>query len=194
MKKFLVLATNGNETIELFTPVDYLRRLGLSVDIVSTEESLDLKTSQGVRFRADLTFDQIVADEYFGLYIPGGTDGAYSMRDNKKVINLIQNFNKEGKIIAAICAGPVVLNKAGILTDKKATSFPAMKEEMDKTGTYIDDKIVVTDGNITTGRGAAVTNYLALELARIIEGEEAVEKLKYGTQQEAVERYFDFKF
>lgn len=194
MKKFLVLATNGNETIELFTPVDYLRRLGISVDIVSTEESLDLKTSQGVSFRADLTFDQIVADDYFGLYIPGGTDGAYSMRDNKKVINLIQNFNKEGKIIAAICAGPVVLNKAGILTDKKATSFPAMKEEMDKTGIYIDDKIVVTDGNITTGRGAAVTNYLALELARIIEGEEAVEKLKYGTQQEAVERYFDFKF
>ncbi|KWZ76745.1 DJ-1 family glyoxalase III [Anaerococcus tetradius] len=194
MKKFLVLATNGNETIELFTPVDYLRRLGLSVDIVSTEESLDLKTSQGVSFRADLTFNQIVADEYFGLYIPGGTDGAYSMRDNKKVINLIQNFNKEGKIIAAICAGPVVLNKAGILTDKKATSFPAMKEEMDKTETYIDDKIVVTDGNITTGRGAAVTNYLALELARIIEGEKAVEKLKYGTQQEAVERYFDFKF
>lgn len=194
MKKFLVLATNGNEIIELFTPVDYLRRLGISVDIVSTEESLDLKTSQGVSFRTDLTFDQIVADDYFGLYIPGGTDGAYSMRDNKKVINLIQNFNKEGKIIAAICAGPVVLNKAGILTDKKATSFPAMKEEMDKTGTYIDDKIVVTDGNITTGRGAAVTNYLALELARIIEGEEAVEKLKYGTQQEAVERYFDFKF
>lgn len=194
MKKFLVLATNGNETIELFTPVDYLRRLGLSVDIVSTEESLDLKTSQGVSFRADLTFNQIVADEYFGLYIPGGTDGAYSMRDNKKVINLIQNFNKEGKIIAAICAGPVVLNKAGILTDKKATSFPAMKEEMDKTETYIDDKIVVTDGNITTGRGAAVTNYIALELARIIEGEKAVEKLKYGTQQEAVERYFDFKF
>lgn len=194
MKKFLVLATNGNETIELFTPVDYLRRLGISVDIVSTEESLDLKTSQGVGFRTDLTFDQIVADDYFGLYIPGGTDGAYSMRDNKKVINLIQNFNKEGKIIAAICAGPVVLNKAGILTDKKATSFPAMKEEMDKTGTYIDDKIVVTDGNITTGRGAAVTNYLALELARIIEGEESVEKLKYGTQQEAVERYFDFKF
>lgn len=194
MKKFLVLATNGNETIELFTPVDYLRRLGLSVDIGSTEDSLDLKTSQGVSFRADLTFDQIVADGYFGLYIPGGTAGAYSMRDNKKVINLIQNFNKEGKIIAAICAGPVVLNKAGILTDKKATSFPAMKEEMDKTGTYIDDKIVVTDGNIITGRGAAVTNYLALELARIIEGEEAVEKLKYGTQQEAVERYFDFKF
>lgn len=194
MKKFLVLATNGNETIELFTPVDYLRRLGISVDIVSTEKSLDLKTSQGVSFRTDLTFDQIVADDYFGLYIPGGTDGAYSMRDNKKVINLIQNFNKEGKIIAAICAGPVVLNKAGILTDKKATSFPAMKEEMDKTGTYIDDKIVVTDGNIITGRGAAVTNYLALELARIIEGEESVEKLKYGTQQEAVERYFDFKF
>lgn len=194
MKKFLVLAANGNETIELFTPVDYFRRLGISVDIGSTEEGLDLKTSQGVSFRADISFEEIEEDDYFGLYIPGGTQGAYSMRDNKKVIKLIHNFNKEGKIIAAICAGPVVLNEAGILTDKKATSFPSMKEEMDKTKAYIDDEIVVTDGNITTGRGAAVTNYLALRLASIIEGDSAVENLKFGTQQEAVEKYFDFKF
>lgn len=194
MNKFLVLVANGNETIEIFTVVDYLRRIGVKLDIASTEESKELKTSQDVSFKADISFSDIKEEDYMGVYIPGGTKGAYAMRDNEKVLDLLRSFNDEGKIIGAICAGPVVLNKAGILSDKKATSFPDMKDEMDKTGEYIDDQIVVTDGNITTGRGAAVTNYLAIRLAHIIEGDEAVAKLKHGTQHEAVEKYFGFEY
>lgn len=194
MNKFLVIVANGNETIEIFTVVDYLRRIGVKLDLASVEETLDLKTSQDISFKADISFSEIKEEDYMGVYIPGGTQGAYAMRDNEKVLDLLRRFNDKGKIIAAICAGPVVLNKAGILSDKKATSFPDMKDEMDKTGEYIDDQIVVTDGNITTGRGAAVTNYLALRLAHIIGGDEAVAKLKYGTQHEAVEKYFGFEY
>ena len=194
MDKFLIVVANGNETIEILTVVDYLRRAGITVELASTEKDLNLLTSQNVSHKADLMFDEIKPDDYMGLYIPGGTNGAYSLRDNDKVIELIKKFNQEGKILAAICAGPVVLNRAGVLTDKKATSFPSMKDEMDKTGEYIDDQIVVTDGNITTGRGAAVTNYLALRLVEIIMGADEVEKLKFGTKHEAVEKYFGFTF
>lgn len=194
MKKFLVLGANGNETIEIFTVVDYLRRAEVEVDLASTEEGLDLKTSHGISYRADINFEDIKADDYMGVYIPGGTEGAYKMRDDRRVLDLVRKFNEEGKIIAAICAGPVVLNEAEILLDKKATSFPSMKDEMDKTKTYVDNEIVVTDGNITTGRGAAVTNYLALRLIDIIKKDKAVSELKFATQHEAVEKYFDFKF
>lgn len=194
MNKFLVLVANGNETIEIFTVVDYLRRIGVKLDLASVEETLDLKTSQDISFKADISFSEIKEEDYMGIYIPGGTQGAYAMRDNEKVLDLLRSFNDKGKIIGAICAGPVVLNKAGILSDKKATSFPDMKDEMDQTGEYVDNEIVVTDGNITTGRGAAVTNYLALRLAHIIGGDEAVAKLKHGTQHEAVEKYFGFEF
>lgn len=194
MDKFLIVVANGNETIEILTVVDYLRRAGITVELASTEKDLNLLTSQNISYKADLMFDEIKPDDYMGLYIPGGTNGAYSLRDNDKVIELIKKFNQEGKILAAICAGPVVLNRAGVLTDKKATSFPSMKDEMDNTGEYIDDQIVVTDGNITTGRGAAVTNYLALRLVEIIMGADEVEKLKFGTQHEAVEKYFGFTF
>lgn len=194
MDKFLIVVANGNETIEILTVVDYLRRAGITVDLASTEKDQNLLTSQNVSYKADLMFDEIKPDDYMGLYIPGGTNGAYSLRDNDKVIELIKKFNQEGKILAAICAGPVVLNRAGVLTDKKATSFPSMKDEMDNTGEYIDDQIVVTYGNITTGRGAAVTNYLALRLVEIIMGADEVEKLKFGTQHEAVEKYFGFTF
>lgn len=194
MKKFLVLVANGNETIEVLTVVDYLRRADIKVDIASTEEGLDLVTSHDVTYKADIMFDDIKEDDYFGLYIPGGTKGAYSLRDNEKVLDLVKRFNDDGKIIAAICAGPVVLNEAGVLADKKATSFPSMKDEMDKTKTYVEDEIVVTDGNITTSRGAALTNYLALKLIEIIKNKEVAKDIKHQTQHEAVEKYFGFEF
>ena len=194
MKKFLVLVANGNETIEVLTVVDYLRRADIKVDIASTEEGLDLVTSHDVTYKADIMFDDINEDDYFGLYIPGGTKGAYSLRDNEKVLALVKRFNDEGKIIASICAGPVVLNEAGVLADKKATSFPSMKGEMDKTKTYVEDEIVVTDGNITTSRGAALTNYLALKLIEIIKDKDTAGDIKHQIQHEAVEKYFGFEF
>ena len=194
MNKFLVLVANGNETIEIFTVVDYLRRIGVELDLASVEQTKELKTSQDISFKADIHFSDIKEEDYMGVYIPGGTKGAYAMRDNEKVLDLLRSFNDAGKIIGAICAGPVVLNEAGILSDKKATSFPTIKEELKNVGEYIDDQIVVTDGNITTGRGAAVTNYLALRLVEIIKGEAAKEDLKYGTQHIAVENYFGIKF
>lgn len=194
MKKFLVLVANGNETIEVLTVVDYLRRADIKVDIASTEEDLYLLTSHDVTYKADIMFDEIKEDDYFGLYIPGRTKGAYSLRDNEKVLDLVRRFDDEEKIIAAICAGPVVLNEAGILSNKKATSFPSMKDEMDKTKTYVDDEIVVTDGNITTSRGAALTNYLALKLIEIIKNKEVAKDIKHQTQHEAVEKYFGFEF
>lgn len=192
--KILELLADGNETIELLTVVDYLRRAEIEIDMVSTTGDINLKTSHGVKYQADYLLEEINPADYDGVYIPGGTKGAESLRDNEKVIEIIKNFNKEGKLIAAICAGPIVLDKAGVLNDKKATSFPTIKDDLKNIGQYIDDEIVVTDGNITTSRGAAVTNYLALRLIDIIKGEKAKEDVKYGVQHTAVEDYFKIKF
>lgn len=192
--KILELLANGNETIELLTVVDYLRRAGVEIDMVSTTGSKNLRTSHGVRYQADFLLEEINPADYDGVYIPGGTAGAESLRDNEKVIEIIKDFDKANKLIAAICAGPIVLDRAGVLANKKATSFPTIKAELENVGEYIDDEIVVTDGNITTGRGAAVTNYLALRLVEIIKGGEAKDAIKYGTQHSAVEKYFDIRF
>lgn len=192
--KILELLADGNETIELLTVVDYLRRAGIEIDMVSTTGSKSLRTSHGVNYQADFLLEEINPADYDGVYIPGGTAGAESLRVNEKVIEIVKDFDKANKLIAAICAGPIVLDRAGVLANKKATSFPTIKAELKNIGQYIDDEIVVTDGNITTGRGAAVTNYLALRLVEIIKGEEAKEEIKYGTQHSAVEKYFDIRF
>lgn len=192
--KILELLADGNETIELLTVVDYLRRADIKIDMVSTTGSKRLLTSQNVSYEADFLLEEINPDDYDGLYIPGGTKGAESLRDNEKVIEIIKKFDKENKLIAAICAGPIVLDRAGVLVNKKATSFPTVKKELENVGSYVDDEIVVTDGNITTSRGAAVTNYLALRLVEIIKGKDAKDQVKYGTQHAAVEEYFDIEF
>lgn len=192
--KILELLADGNETIELLTVVDYLRRADIQIDMVSTTGSKELTTSHGVKYQADFLLEEVDPASYDGVYIPGGTKGAETLRDDDRVIEIIKKFDSANKLIAAICAGPIVLDRAGVLADKKATSFPTIKEELKNVHQYIDDEIVVTDGNITTGRGAAVTNYLALRLVEIIKGKEAKDQIKYGTQHAAVESYFDIEF
>ena len=194
MSKFLVFLANGCEDVESITVIDYLRRAGVTVDTVATEGDINVTSKSNIIIRADKLLKDIDLNDYEGLYVPGGTKGAENLRDNDEVIEIIKKFNDEGKIVSAICAGPIVLNKAGVLSDKKATSFPTVRKDLDNIGQYIDDQLVVTDGNITTSRGAAVTVYLAMRLVEILKGKKAVEELKEGTQQIAVENYYNISY
>lgn len=194
MSKFLVFLANGCEDVETITVIDYLRRAGVTVDTVATEGDINITSKSNIIIKADKLLEDIKLNDYEGLYVPGGTKGAESLRDNDQVIEIIKKFNDEGKIVSAICAGPIVLNKAGVLFKKKATSFPSVSKDLDNIGQYIDDQLVVTDGNITTSRGAAVTVYLAMRLVEILKGKKAVEELKEGTQQIAVENYYNISY
>lgn len=185
---------NGCEDVEAITVIDYLRRANVEVDSVSCEDDLDITTRSNIIFKADKMLNEINPNDYCGLCIPGGTKGAESLRDNDQVIEIIRDFNKDNKIIAAICAGPIVLDRAGILKDKKVTSFPSIRDQLADIGEYIDDQLVVTDGNITTSRGAAVTNYLAMRLIEILKGREVLDEVNFGTQQASVEKYYEISY
>ena len=192
--KILVFLANGCEDVEAITVIDYLRRADIDVTSVSIHDTNDIITKSNITLTADTNLNDIDPKEFDGLYIPGGTKGAEALRDDDRVIDIVKTFNDEEKLIAAICAGPIVLNKAGVLADKHATSFPDLKDDIDNVLEYIDDQMVVTDGNITTSRGAAVTVYLAMRLVEIIKGAEAVEELKHGTQLECVEDYYGISY
>ena len=192
--KILVFLANGCEDVEAITVIDYLRRADIDVTSVSIHDTNDIITKSNITLTADTNLNDIDPQEFDGLYIPGGTKGAEALRDDSRVIDIVKTFNDEEKLIAAICAGPIVLNKAGVLADKRATSFPDLKDDIDNVLEYVDDQMVVTDGNITTSRGAAVTVYLAMRLVEIIKGAEAVEELKHGTQLECVEDYYGISY
>lgn len=112
MKKIAILCKDGFEEIEALTPVDVLRRANVHVDLVGMDD-LKVTSSHQITIQMDCVFnDQI--KEYDGIVIPGGLPGATNLRDDARVIEIVQQFNLEHKLIAAICAGPIVLAKAGV--------------------------------------------------------------------------------
>ena len=123
MKKIAVLCKDGFEEIEALTPVDVLRRANVHVDLVGMD---DLKVTSSHQT---------------------------NLRDDARVIEIVQQFNQEHKLIAAICAGPIVLAKAGILKDKICTCSPGFETQL--TGANYQEAIVQKDDHIITGKGPA---------------------------------------
>ena len=112
---------------------------------------------------------------YDFLVLPGGMPGSTNLRDNERVIELVKKFNDNKKWVCAICAGPIVLGKAGIIEGKNVTCYPGFEEELGNCN-YKNDMVVVDD-NIITGRGPAAAIPFAFEILSKI-SEEKAEKVK----------------
>ncbi|MDO5738464.1 MAG: DJ-1/PfpI family protein [Eubacteriales bacterium] len=176
MKDLLVILAKGFEEIEALTVVDYLRRAGAEVRIASAEGDLHVESSHGVVIRADAELRQLDPNEFRALYLPGGMPGAANLAGNAKVRAWVTQFNHEKKLIAAICAAPMVLDALGILRENHYTCYPGFEERLKTKGRL--DKILVQDGHIWTAMGPALAQYLALELAAELKGMGAREKLR----------------
>lgn len=176
MQVILFLA-DGFEEVEALTVVDYLRRMDITVDMVSITEEEKVKGAHGITVLADKVINQIEdIKSYDGAVIPGGLPGATNLRDDHRVIEIIKNIGQRDKLVAAICAGPIVLERAGLIVGKKVTSYPGFEEEL-KDGMY-QEKSVVRDDNIITARGPALAVDFAIEIIRHLLGDEKAEELK----------------
>ena len=95
--------------------------------------------------------------------------GSTNLRDHEGLIASLQARNKAGKYIAAICAAPIVLNRAGLLEGRKFTCFPGVEEQI-TAGEHQTD-LVVVDGNIITSRGAGTALAFAYALVDLLGGD-----------------------
>lgn len=192
MDKVLVFLADGFEEIEALTPVDYLRRTGVEVTTVSINDDKKVLGAHNILVVADKLISEIDPKDYKLCYIPGGMPGASNLRDDKRVIEIIKAIDENDGYVSAICAGPIVLEEAGLLKGKKATSFPGFDKDLKSLETYVDDELVVVDGNIITGRGPAIAIFQALKLIEILKGKDTMLKIKEEIQQEKVEKYHNF--
>ena len=110
--------------------------------------------------------------------LPGGMPGTLHLKDHEGLGKLLQKAYKNEKYLAAICAAPTVFEKYGFLEGRKATSYPAMEEEL-KSADYQTDKVVV-DGKIITSRGMGTAIAFALELVRYFTDDATVEHIRQG--------------
>jgi len=170
-KKIAVLVADGFEEIELTGPVWYFRQLGAEVDIVAPKfvpaperyglvyPEMSKTHVMAIQYlqptgwlKFDRTADQIKVSDYDAVFIPGGAWNPDNLRNDKDVIRFIQEFNKSGKLIAAICHAPVVLASADILKGRKITGYWNIQVDLKNAGGTIVEAPVVTDGNLVTSR------------------------------------------
>jgi 4-methyl-5(b-hydroxyethyl)-thiazole monophosphate biosynthesis len=161
--RVIVPLAEGFEEIEAVSVIDVLRRANIKVDVVGVEDEV-VAGRNGVKILCDKIISDVKPEDYDGIVLPGGNPGYKNLESNQQVINIIKTLNSRGKLVAAICASPTILEKIGILEDKKATCYPSLRNKLKN---YVDERVVV-DKNVITSQGPGTAVEFALEIVKFL--------------------------
>ncbi len=173
---YCTILGNNFEDVEALAIIDILRRAKIPVEIFGAGSD-KIKSRSNIIYFTERIFQNekdIDVSKYNGILLPGGP-GVNELANNNELIKVIKNFNKEDKLIFAICAAPMLLDIAGVLEGKKYTCYPGT---IVNSGIYVDKKVVI-DGKIITSKGVGTSIDAALKLVEIINSKkEAIELAK----------------
>ena len=150
-KRIAVLAEDTYEDLELLYPWLRLIEAGAQVDVVGTGSADTYHSKHGYPIKVDVAADDVNADDYDGVVVPGGF-APDRMRRYPAVTGLVRTLAEQGKVVAAICHAGWVFVSADILRGKTVTSTAAIKDDMINAGAKWIDREVVQDGNMITSR------------------------------------------
>jgi len=183
--RILIVATDGFEEWELFGPLEILRKRGAEVVLASPK--LDpiqatVHDDPGKTIRPQLTVDQTNVDDFDALILPGGVRNPDQLRMNAGAIQLIKDFDGQGKPIGAICHGPWLLVEADLLRGKTATSWPSIRTDLRNAGANVIDEAAVTDGNIVTSRNPQDVEAFTNAIIDLIENAPEVTEIRHPSE------------
>lgn len=178
MTRALIPIADGTEEMEAVILIDTLRRAGWDVVSASLSDSLVVEASRHVKLVADLLWDDSCCAGIDVLVIAGGAKGTETLANDPRVLKAVRDNHKKGTIIAAICAGPLVLQAAGILDGRRATCHPAVTDSL-TTAQPCNERVVI-DGNIMTSQGPGTAFELSLALIEKRDGNDAARRVARG--------------
>jgi protein deglycase len=172
--RVLVPVANGVEDIETVTIIDVLRRAQAEVTVASIEHDLTVTMAKGCKLTADQAISELKKETFDLVAVPGGSQGAAALAKNKILIEKLKDNRANRRWYAAICAAPaMVLAAHDLLDGKRATCFPAFKDQLPR---WID-ALVVVDGHCITSQGPGTALAFALKLVEVIQGEDKARKI-----------------
>lgn len=177
MATVLVPLAGGFEEIEAVSIIDVLRRGEIQVLTASLGENKFVKGAHEIIIETDVLVKDVSSEQLDMIVLPGGWGGTLALADDANVQRLLQEMDKEGKYIGAICAAPLALDRAGVLKEKY-TCYPSVEEEINNKGYQGDASMVVEDANIMTSRGPATAMRFALEIVKKLQGEEVYKEVE----------------
>ena len=183
-KRVAVVAADMVEQVELTEPWEALEKAGAKPELISIEPG----EIQGFNhfdkadtFKVDRTIDEVDADDYDALLLPGGVGNPDILRMNEKVVRFIREFFEQGKPVAAICHGPWTLVEADVVRGRRLTSWPSIKTDIRNAGgEWVDEQVVVDRGLVTSRKPDDLPAFNAKMLEEFAEG-------RHEEQRQAVE-------
>ena len=161
MNIVMILAP-GFEELEAIGTADVLARLGVNVTFAGLE-SIKIMGSHNFTIAAQHKLADLAAADFDGVILPGGLPGSTNLLESDLVIRWIKDMHRNSKIVAAICAAPIVLAKAGVLTDNRFTMYPGFDSYLG--GLHYTDAPAEKEGNVVTGKGPGATFAFAAKIA-----------------------------
>jgi protease I len=156
-KKVAVLVDNYFEEAEFTGPIDALREVGATVEVIASGpkdgqvQSMN-HIDKSRRFPIDKTLEEADIDDYDALVLPGGAINVDQLRMEYKARQWVRSMTSQKKPLAMICHAPWVLVSAGLAKSRRLTSFFTIQDDLRDAGAEWVDEEVVVDGNIITSR------------------------------------------
>ncbi len=167
MAKVLMPIAQGFEEIEVIAVVDVLRRADIEV-VIAGVISGPVESAHNVFIMPDTTIDAVDAGTFDMIVLPGGQPGTDNLNADPRIHALLAEFAVKEKLIGAICAAPIVLAAAGLLSGKKVTCYPSYIDQLN--GGIYEDTPVVSYGNIITSQGPGTAIRFGLAIADRLAG------------------------
>jgi protease I len=171
-KRVAIVATDGYEQSELEIPLARFKEAGAHVDVVSLKPGV-IKSwhhhDWGRPMDVDKVIEEVSADDYDALVLPGGQMNPDTLRQEQSVISLIHSFWNQDKVVAAICHAPWLLIEAGLVRGRNVTSYHSLKTDMINAGGHWHDEDVVVDKGLVTSRKPTDLESFCLKIAEEID-------------------------
>lgn len=163
MARVLIPLAEGCEELEAVTLIDLLRRGNVEV-VTAGLDGGPVRCSRGTVLMPDAPLAEVLQDGFDMVVLPGGLPGADHLRDDDRVGELLHHTLDAGGRVAAICAAPKVLERAGLLEGRRFTAFPGVVERASNGVKASSGNAIEKDGAILTSRGPGTAMDFALEL------------------------------
>ncbi|MBU6383583.1 MAG: type 1 glutamine amidotransferase [Verrucomicrobia bacterium] len=154
MKSILIFTDEIYEDLELWVPKIRMEEAGFQTTVAGHTKDKIYHGKHGYPCKADLSYDQVQADRFDALIIPGGY-APDKMRRYPKALEIVRHMDQAKKPIAFICHAGWVPISAKILKGKKVTGFSAIRDDLENAGAHFVDQAVVVDGHLISSRTPA---------------------------------------
>lgn len=169
-----MVAPEGVEQVELTEPWKAVRDAGGRPELVSTQSG-EIRAfnhlDKAETFPVDKVVDDVSADDYDALVLPGGVANPDFLRTKPKAVQFAREFFSQQKPVAAICHAPWTLIEADVVRGRRMTSWPSLRTDLRNAGAeWVDEQVVVDSGFVTSRKPDDLSVFCGKLVEEISEG------------------------